>query len=264
MTARQALLRRFKQALAEPRTRGLDIDDPNTTAARRNVVARKGFLRAVYEEWYEMIVASLPAGDGAVLEIGSGAGFLDRHIPDLITSEVFPCRDVALVLDARSLPFRDGGLRAIVMTDVFHHIGDPRAFLREAGRCIRPGGVMTMIEPWVTSWSTLIYRHLHHEPFEPAAKQWEFSGRGPLSDANGALPWIVLERDLDVFRSEFPEWRLRSKQLLMPFRYLLSGGMSQRSFMPVSTFGFWRAFEASLKPMMGRLAMFASIVLVRS
>jgi SAM-dependent methyltransferase len=89
----------------------------------------------------------------AVLEIGSGAGFLERRIPEVIRSEVLRCSHVHIVLDARALPFCSGALRAVVMTDVFHHLPDVRAFLREATRCVRPGGSLVMIEPWVTQWS---------------------------------------------------------------------------------------------------------------
>ncbi len=67
-----------------------------------------------------------------MVELGSGAGFLADYVPDLITSEVFPASDIRLVLDARTLPFATGSLRAIVMADVLHHIPDNHAFLAEA------------------------------------------------------------------------------------------------------------------------------------
>lgn len=257
------LTRRIKAALAEPVTDSFDIDDPRTTILRRQIIDRKTFLRRIYDEWYRMIVDDIPPGESGVLEIGSGAGFFARIMPDAITSEVFRCPGARIVLDGRQLPFADRTLRAIVMTDVFHHIPDTRSFLREAGRCVRPGGVLVMIEPWVTAWSRLIYRHLHHEPFEPDAREWEFRAGGALSGANGALPWIVFERDRASFRDTFPEWRLKKKRLMMPFRYLLSGGVSLRGLTPAFTFDFWRGFENLLGPLMGRLAMFAEIVLER-
>jgi len=50
----------------------------------------------------------------------------------------------------------------------------------------------------------------------------------------------------------------------MPFRYLLSGGVSLRSLTPVWSFGFWQEIEEGQKPWMGKLAMFAKIVLQRA
>ena len=120
-----------------------------------------------------------------------------------------------------------------------------------------------MIEPWTTAWSRLIYTRLHHEPFDPGASAWTLPAGGPLSGANGALPWIVFERDRVAFEQAFPQWRVRSIEPFMPFRYLVSGGVSMRSLMPAMTFPLWRGFETLLRPWMSSLAMFALIVLDR-
>ena len=156
----------------------------------------------------------------------------------------------------------DRALRGIVMTDVLHHLPEPRRFLAEAARCVRPGGVVVMIEPWATPWSRLIYRHLHHEPFRPEA-DWTFPRSGPLSGANGALPWILFERDRQQFEREFPEWKIDGIELMMPFCYLLSGGVSLRSLVPGWTFPALRGFERLLNPYATHLAMFAKIALKR-
>ena len=250
--------------LEHPLTRGLPLDSPATTRVRRTIVATKPFLRRVYEEWYAEIARQLPPGEGGVLELGSGAGFLQEYVPEVIRSEVFPVSGISVILDARQLPFAPGSLRAIAMTDVLHHIPDVRRFLIEASRAVRPGGVVIMIEPWVTAWSRFVYKNLHHEPFLPDAPDWTFAESGPLSGANGALPWIVFERDRQRFSNEFDEWRIEHIRLGMPVRYLLSGGVSLRSLMPGWTFSGWRGLERALQPWMNRLAMFATIVLRRT
>lgn len=249
--------------LEHPLTRGLPIDSPGTTILRRQVIAAKPFLRQIYEEWYDGIARRIPDTPGRVLELGAGPGFLQEHVPGVIRSEIFPCPGVAVALDGCSLPFAPGSLRAIVMTDVFHHIPDARRFLLEAGTVVREGGAIVMVEPWVTPWSRFVYANFHYEPFSPAAERWEFSSSGPLSGANGALPWIVFERDRALFEREFPQWRIQEITPCMPIRYLLSGGVSLRTFMPGWTFPAWRAAEMALGPLMGRLAMFATIVLRR-
>ena len=91
------------------------------------------------------------------------------------------------------------------MTNVLHHLPNPADFLAESLRCVRQGGVIAMIEPWVRSWSRLVYRLLHYESFQLDARDWGFPGSGPLSGANGALPWIILQRDRARFEREFPE-----------------------------------------------------------
>ncbi len=254
----------LKGLLTHPLMRGRDLDHPATTGLKRALVRDKGFLRKIYQEWYAMIAEALPRGDGPVLELGSGPGFLGERIPGLITSEIFFVPGVRVVLDGCALPFADDSLRGIVMTDVFHHLLDARRFLFEANRCVGAGGSVVMVEPWVTPWSRIIYANLHHEPFLPNAAEWAFPSSGPLSGANGALPWIVFERDRARFEAEFPRWRIRAIEPFMPFRYLLSGGVSMRSFMPGIAFAAWRGLERVLRPWMKHLAMFAFIVLDRT
>jgi SAM-dependent methyltransferase len=253
----------LRSLLAHPTTRGLDIDSPATTALRREIVREKGFLRRLYEEWYGCIREALPAAPGTVVELGSGAGFMAEHIDGLVTSEVFATPGAQLVLDGARLPFASDSLRAIVMTDVFHHIAAPRAFLAEAHRALRPGGRVVMIEPWVTGWSRFVYRRFHHEPFEPGAAAWEFPSTGPLSGANGALPWIVFQRDRAVLEREFPALRVLEVRPLMPMAYLWSGGVGMRSLLPGIAYRPWRALERALPPLERRAAMFALVVVER-
>jgi SAM-dependent methyltransferase len=167
---------------------------------------------------------------------------------------------VRLVADAQLLPLENQSLRGIVMCDVLHHIPHPRRFFSEATRCVRRGGVITMIEPWVTPWSRIVYRYLHHEPFSPDAVEWDIPGSGPLSGANGALPWILFRRDRLQFEREFPQWEIHRIEPFMPLRYLLSGGVSKRGMMPGFTFPLWRALEY---PFRGAAGMFAKIILIK-
>ena len=252
----------LKRLLAHPLTKGMDIDSPQTTLLRRRIIREKPFLRKTYEHWYRRIATALPDGDGLVVELGSGGGFMSECIPDLITSDVFEVPGVKTVVDAHALPFADGSLRAIVMTDVLHHIPDVRRFLTEATRCVRAGGAIVMIEPWVTPWARLVWR-FHHEAFAPQAPTWSIPHGGALSGANMALPWILFVRDRQVFEQDYPQWRIRSIDPFMPLAFLLSGGVSCRSFAPGWAFGACRWMEDRLERWRDTWAMFAQIVLDR-
>jgi len=254
----------LKDFFAHPLTRGMDLDDPRTTYLRRQIIKEKPFLRRIYEQWYQSLAAALPDRIEPVLEIGSGAGFLKTFIADLITSEIFFCPDVKVVLDAAQLPFRDGSLRGVVMTDVLHHLPKPRDFFAEAARCVCRGGMMAMIEPWVTPWSRIIYRYLHHEPFRPQSDEWEFPSNGPLSGANMAMPWMIFERDRKTFEHEFPDWKIQSIVPFMPFSYLVSGGVATRSLVPETAFPLMRSLEERMQPVLKSWAMFAQIRLQRT
>jgi|SRR5271165_6022 len=257
------MIQGLKRWLAHPATRDLSLDDPLTTQKRRDIIQGNRFLWRIYDEWYRIIAGSIPEGSGRVLELGSGAGFLGHYVPGLITSEVFTCPDIQLVLDGRRLPFSSGSLKTIAMVDVLHHVPNIRAFLTEGQRCLRSGGSVVMIEPWVSTWSRLIYGYLHHEPFEPHAKDWTFPETGALSGANGALPWIVFQRDRERFEAEFSDFEIQTVRPFMPLRYLVSGGVSMRQLMPEGAFGFWRMVESGLSTWPDQWSMFALIHLRR-
>ena len=259
----------LRTLLEHPLTREMDIDDPHTTQLRRRILHEKPFLHRIYVEWYTKIAASLsPAAPGTpvtrFLELGSGAGFLRDFVPGLISSEVFYTPGIDIVLDGTALPFADSSLSGIAMTNVLHHLPQPRRFFAEAARCVQPGGVVAMVEPWVSPWSRWVYSRLHHEPFLPEAQEWEPPGNGPLSRANGALPWILFHRDRSQFERELPWWRIRTIEPMMPFRYLVSGGISLRSFAPARSFVLWRSLEKALDVRWReQLALFAHVVLER-
>jgi len=254
------MLEKIKSFLSHPLTRGIEIDAPETSILRHRIIQDKAFLRQIYLKWYSSIIDDLPEHiRGPVLELGSGAGFLKELLPGLITSDILHIPSVDIVIDGQCLPIKKGSLRGIVMNNVFHHLPRARAFLSEASCCLKPGGVMIMIESWNTWWSQKIYKHLHHEPFDFDSKAWEFSKRGPLSQANSALPWIVFHRDREIFECEFPDLHVKQIQLHMPFCFVLSGGVSFRSFLPGALFGLCQRLEDMFEPWMHFCAMFATI-----
>jgi SAM-dependent methyltransferase len=249
--------------LAEPDTTGLGMSDCELTVRRRDLIRKRIFLRSIYQDWYSAIASNIPQSEERVLEIGSGGGFISSFIPDAITSDVLPLPGIDLVFDAVRLPFRDRSLRAVVMTNVFHHLPDVGRFLLEFARCTRSGGTLVMIEPWVTRWARLVYGKLHHEPFDTDAAVWELKSGQPLSEANGALPWMVFVRDRETFANRFPSLHIATIKPMMSVRYLVSGGVSMRSLSPDWTYPAWKKFDEALTRLSPETAMFALIVVRR-
>jgi SAM-dependent methyltransferase len=250
--------------LQYPGSADLSIDSPETTIKRWQIIREKPFLRRIYEEWYRELAEALPNGNKPALEIGSGAGFMSDFVSDLITSDILKLPNLAMVLDAcKTFPFEPESLRGIAMVNTLHHLPDVSVFFEQASRCLEPGGVITMLEPWTTSWSQFVYQNLHHEPFDPKSSTWRFKSSGPLSSANGALPWILFARDRATFEKRFSNLELLKVRLTMPLRYLLSGGVSMRALVPAWTFTPFSLLENMLEPCMGLVAMFAQITLRR-
>jgi SAM-dependent methyltransferase len=240
------------------------LDDPSRYLELRSRIHGKYALSALYREVYAAYaacVARCPPG-GRVLEIGSGAGFAADCVPGLIASDILAYANLDLVLDARQLPFAAGALRAIVMFNVFHHIPDVGALLAECERVLRPGGRVLIVDQHPGVIGGPILRYVHHEPFRPDA-EWTFESSGPLSGANGALCWIVFQRDRATFAQRFPGLAIARYQPHTPLRYWLSGGLKRWTLLPRILYGAASAADRLLAAAWPDTGSFVDVELVR-
>jgi len=227
-------------------------------------ICNKPFLTRLYADFYEEIRLAMPAGvQGPVVELGAGAGFIKNHLPQVITGDVLPSRFIDVCFDARNSPFKTDSLKGIVMLNVFHHIPSAGLFLSDAQRCLKRGGVVVMIEPWITAWSHLIYKLFHHEATHTLQRGWDFESSGPLSGANQALPWIVFQRDRTLFERAFSNLRIEAIRPHTPLRYLASGGLSHKATAPLSWYAPLMRMETRAQPLRRGFSMFATIILRR-
>ncbi len=239
----------LRGALAHPLARGIDLDSPEATEVHARLIREKGFLRRLYASFYadyeDAVARSTPGG--LVLEIGSGGGFYREIRPDVVSLDLRAGADVDVKASALEIPLRSGSVSTIVMLNVLHHLPDPRAFFREAARVLRPGGRACLVEPFVSPLSRKLIRPLHHEPWEENAP-WELPPAGPMSGANMAMPWAIFFRDRAAFDAQFIDLPVDDIRLHTALLYLLSGGVSMRSFLPGPLFFAARGFDRLLGP----------------
>ena len=240
-----------------------DLDSAERTIQHRQIILEKPFLKKLYLEWYHNFLKEIPGlPKGKMVELGSGGGFLKQLNADILSSDILPLPFNDLTFSALDMPFSDQELSAIFMIDTLHHIPDANQFFKECSRTIVPGGVVIMIEPANSLWGRHIYQNFHHEPFEPT-EGWEIPSQGPMSGANGALPWIVFERDRAKFESNFPEFSIQEIRYHTPLRYLFSGGVSFKSLLPGFSFPFFSLVDNLLSRLYPQISMFMTIKLKR-
>ena len=205
-----------------------------------------------------------------ILEIGSGVSPLSRFHPNVKTSDVLELDYLDYVFDCHQIDqlsvIADQSLDVITLTNVLHHLKSPIEFLNKAASKLKPGGLVIATEPYFSPLSTLIYKYLHHEPVDFSIKKPELSDvRGPLSSANGPLPWMIFER---------PEWRRQLERVFefdyrkfRPFTaisYFVTGGISRRIPLPSAVYRPLLAVDLQLSRLVPKLlASFFTINLTK-
>ncbi len=244
----------FKKYIIE-----FDLDDPNASLAHRDIILKKPFLKRLYTDWYLIfIIKSKEIKNGKYLEIGSGGGFLKDVFPEVITSDILILPNVDLIFTAEEIPFKENELASIVMLNVFHHIPKPHLFLKEAQRTLIKGGKIIMTEPANSSLARFIYKRFHHEPFDEKGQR-EIKAGNPLSNSNQALPYIYFERDLDLFKKDFPLLKINSINYHSPFSYIISGGVSRSAMLPFFMYNFVKGIEWLFSPFFKQIGLFCTI-----
>lgn len=125
------------------------------------------FRRAVFPTARTVLlkrdVAQLPLGGFLdVLVVGAGDDPYRkwfRSARQYVRVDIEPQPDSTdIVADAHTLPFRDAQFDCVFASEVFEHLRDPRQFIREAMRTVRPGGSVILTIPFMF--------HLHADPYD--------------------------------------------------------------------------------------------------
>ena len=263
-----ALAPLLKGLWQHPLVKGLEVDAENAITVHRRMIEAKPLLKQHYIRWYRECLPAYEATrhlGGALVEIGSGAGFLEEFIPDLVKTDVVPSPYTSRVVDATQMDFRDGSLRALFLIGVLHHIPDPAAFLREAVRCLQPGGRLVVIEPTNNAFQRFLASRLdHYEYYDDAISEWTNGAGGRMTRANLALSWVIFFRDRERFSREFPLLELAEVRYHTFLSYILSGGMTYRSFVPFFAAPIVDVVEALPRPVMRRLATAMTLELIKA
>ncbi len=239
------------------------LDSPERTIHHKKLISEKFFLRKLYEGWYRKFskeIRNLP--NGLLVELGSGGGFLKELEPNVICTDIIDLPSNDMTFSALDMPFEKNSVSGIFMIDTFHHIPDSERFLHESNRVLKQNGKIVMIEPANSLWGRYIYKNFHHEPFNTKGS-WKIPIEGPLTGANGALPWIVFIRDQSLFRKKFPTLEIESIEFHNPFLYLISGGVSYRQLMPDFSYPMFNLLDRTMPKVSAHFSMFMTITIKR-
>lgn len=158
------------------------------------------FVRHKAELLLRLLGSAAP--DARLLDIGCGIGLLHRHLADRVgwlAGTDISAASLAVAragnpgveyrpFDGGRLPFADDSVDLALLSCVLHHVEPPArpALLAEAGRVLRPGGRLVVIE---------------HNPLNPAT-QWVVARCALDRDARllgaGRVAWLLRQAGFEV------------------------------------------------------------------
>jgi len=216
---------------------GLEQHDVEIHENRRHW-ERKPLLREVYSQFGREIAQRVDhTQPGLVVELGSGMGNIKEHLPDCITTDVFPNPWLDRVENAYDLTFADGTVSHMILFDVWHHVEHPGTALREFYRVLTEHGKVIVFDPAMGVLGRFVFGHFHHEPLGLNDEiQWEapesFSRRSPdYYAAQGNASRIF---GSSAFRERLRSWRVAEVTYFSALAYLGSGGFRGPQLYPMA------------------------------
>jgi SAM-dependent methyltransferase len=187
------------------------------------------YLFALYETAFSSLIKYLPEKTSTIVEIGAGDGVSRSFLPNSILTDIVFNQELDAICKSNELPFKSDSVDALVLKDSLHHLPDVEQFLYEAHRVLRIGGRIVIFEPYWGLLANFVYRFLHQERFDISTKSWSFESNSPW-DSNQALSYLLLRRDRVRFEEFFPFFEICEHEVLIGPSFLLSGGVSRRTF----------------------------------
>jgi SAM-dependent methyltransferase len=234
-----SLVKKVRSFLYDPRIKNLDVDDPALLDLHNSIINKKIILKSTFNTFYDEMLrcnTRFISGRGIEIELGSGAGFLKKRKPSVVTTDIRDSIYIERKLDAQKMNLNSHSVRCIYAINVFHHLPNPDLFFKELNRVLVAGGGVILIEPHNGFMSAIIHKYLHKdEQFNIYQKDWSNKRiRGPLSGANQALSYIVFKRDKKKFVEKYGKFLEIKHQAYINngIRYLISGGLNFRQLAP--------------------------------
>jgi SAM-dependent methyltransferase len=199
---------------------------------------RKPLLRMVYSQFGREIAKRVdPSRPGLVVELGSGMGHIREHIPDCITTDLFPNPWLDRIEDAYNLTFEDGTVSHLILFDVWHHLQYPGAALREFYRVLTEHGKVIIFDPAMGVLGRFVFGNFHHEPLGLSDEiQWE----APADLARESLGYYAAQGNAsrvfgsNAFREQLRSWRGAEVSYFSALAYLGSGGFRGPQLYPAA------------------------------
>jgi ubiquinone/menaquinone biosynthesis C-methylase UbiE len=149
----------------------MNYNSINFSINEQNILFERYFSSWIHKTFFK--------NQGILCDIGSGTGnnsisfknlgysviavdFDDIHFRRLSEKGI---KTINININHKKLPFKNNSLDFIFAKSIIEHLDDPMNFLREANRCLRPGGRIFILTPnWKKSYKIFYNDPTHKSP----------------------------------------------------------------------------------------------------
>jgi SAM-dependent methyltransferase len=158
---------------------------PANSALSRTVASLRRFLDLQAGSIWRDLAELLPRCHGLVLDVGCGAqpyrslvhpeatyrgidyAYAERHFGYSMPDTVY--------YEGDEWPVASGSVDVVLCTETLEHVSEPRTFLGEAFRCLKPGGRLILTVPFAARWHFIPHDYWR---FTPSGLQKQLSAAG--------------------------------------------------------------------------------------
>jgi SAM-dependent methyltransferase len=147
---------------------------PARTRFERVRAAMRRFFDIQNGSIWRDLAEELPRATGAVLDVGCGAQPYRCLLPPAVTYFGIDIADakanfgyeVARVTyyAGNRFPVEDAAVDLVLCTETLEHVADPRPFLREMNRCLKPGGRLLLTVPFAARYHFIPFDYYRYTP----------------------------------------------------------------------------------------------------
>jgi len=199
---------------------------------------RKPLLRRVYSQFSREIAGRVDrTTSGLVVELGSGMGHIKEHLPDCITTDLFPNEWLDRVENAYCLNFNTSAVSHLILFDVWHHLEYPGTALSEFYRVLTDRGKVIIFDPAMGILGRFVFGAFHHEPLGLGEDiHWNAPAGLTLADfgyyaAQGNASRVF---GSSAFSEQLRYWRVVEVSYFSGLAYLGSGGFRGPQLYPMA------------------------------
>lgn len=205
-------------------------------------VLNNEFLKESYFSIYNLMQKDLDL-DSRIIEIGGAGGIAKEFNSKIVVTDIRKSESVDMIVHGEKLPFENNSIDSIWAKDSIHHMISPQLFFQESHRVLKPGGKLSICEPYWSPVGKFIYKYLHPEIW---SVRDVLEGRF-TSDGNQALAYCIFKVKPENYDYVYQNFQVQEKFIVNGLSWMLSGGATLTTKVPVKLLKIISKYESDKK-----------------